>query len=153
MLDRLDARSPRYSFALDAVLVSLGILLMWPRLLWVACRAFWDWLRSEWRTPLFWCSMVLVPLVFWLAPLVVVMRNRSNSGLPMLPPAFWPAVLLAANFGALLFNAAIVWVMLYVDKPVSLLTWLCVAVSLPMAAWMALDLDRAVARVESGEAA
>lgn len=155
MLDRFDARSPRYSFALDAVLVSLGMLLMWPRLLWVACRAFWAWLRSEWRTPLFWCSMVLVPFVFWLAPLVVVMRNRRNAGLPMFPPAFRPTVFLLVNVVGVMMNLLFVWAGLVLGKPLldgfSPLGLL--VVHLLLLVDCAIDLDHAVARVEAGEAA
>lgn len=150
--DRLDTENPRYSFALDAVLVSLSMALVWPRLAYLAGLNFGRWLRSEWRTPLFWCSMVLVPFVFWLAPLLVLLRNRRRRGLPAFPPACWPIVALVLNLGALLFNAAVVWVLLYLDKPVSLSTWFCIALSLSMVSWAALDLDRAVARVESGEA-
>lgn len=155
MRDRLDTESPRYSFALDAALVSLSMLLMWPRLLWVACRAFWDWLRSEWRDAMFWCSMVLVPFVFWLAPLLVLTRNRRRAGLPMFPPAFRPTVFLVVNVVGVLMNLVVVWAGLILDKPLldSFSPLGLLALHVVLLAICAVDLDHAVARVEAGEAA
>lgn len=155
MLDRLDTQSPRYSFALDAALVSLSMLLMWPRLLWVACRAFWDWLRSEWRDAMFWCSTVFLPFIFWLAPLLVLVRNRRRRGLSAFPPAFRPTVFLLVNVVGVMMNLLVVWAGLVLDKPlldgfapVGLLV-----VHLLLLVVCAIDLDHAVARVEAGEAA
>ena len=40
---------------------------------------FGRWLRDEWRTPLFWCSMVLVPFVFWPFALLLVLIKLPGA--------------------------------------------------------------------------
>lgn len=150
--DRLDTESPRYSFALDAVLVSLSMALMWPRLAYLAGLNFGRWLRSEWRDALFWCSMMLVPLVFWLAPLLVSFRNRRARGLPGFHPALWPSALIVLNVATLLVNVLYILTCLVLNKPTGTSQYFVMPVVMLLLVLSVIDLDRVVARAESGEA-
>ena len=152
--DRLNTQSPRYWFALDAALVAFSMAMMWPRLLWVACRACWGWLRDEWRTPLFWCSMLLVPFFFWLAPLLVQMRNRSVAGLPVFPSLLWLTFWFVLNAVLFAFNLLLVGVALVLGKPLlsGFVPMGTLALALLALVLLTLEIDRAVARAEAGAA-
>lgn len=69
------------------------------------------------------------------------------------PTLLWLYIIFGLNVFALLFNAAVSWARLYWDKPVHVATLICLAVSLTMVAWCAIDIDRAVHRDEAKEVA
>lgn len=152
--DRLNTQSPRYWFALDAALVTLSMAMMWPRLLWVACRACWGWLRDEWRTPLFWCAMLLAPFFFWLAPLLVLTRNRLEAGLPLFPSLLWLTFWFVLNAVLFAFNLLLVGVALVIGKPLlsGFVPMGTLALALLALVLLTLEIDRAVARAEAVEA-